>query len=478
MNNLSHLVSQKKVSQVRQFCNQTPLTEVVEIVSKFDPYTRVLFLRMLDTETAGEIFSFFPIEIQKDIINLLPDQQMTQLLDELYTDEIAELLEEMPEQVTKKILRNIDNDTRKKVNQLLSYSDNQIGAFMSVDIIYLNFKLTCGEALEKIRKYKDLAELVHYYYIVDEQKKLVGATTLEDIVFSDPEVPIASILFAVPSLSTSDDKEEAANIFAKNDFSVLPVVNSAERLIGMVTSDDIIEIIQEETTMDMYKLAGISSKEIDDSYIKRTVIQIVKSRIFWLIILMFGSTLSQYIIEYFTDLMQGDSAFKALGLSVYVSTIVSMIPVISGSAGNAGSQSATTIVRALSLDEIGNKSAFKKVLTKELLVGASVGSILMLFNFARLILYFTIKGELLDGTKPEGASLSSRDFVLILSAASSLSLLTVIVFSKILGATIPLLAQKFKRDPAVMSAPVLATLTDSVSTFIFFGITLIVFLLV
>ncbi|WP_434336720.1 magnesium transporter [Mesomycoplasma conjunctivae] len=479
MNVLYNLVINKQVNQVRNYTQEIPLQEVAEEVSKFNTFDRLLFFRMLDTETAGEIFSYFSLEIQEEIISGLPDHIMDQLLDELYIDEIADLIDEVPDNVAKRILHNIDSETRKKVNLLLRYSDDQIGSFMSVDIVYLNNDSTCKQALEKIRKYKDIAELVHYYYVVDSHKRLVGAVTLEDIVFSEPNLPISQILFVVPFLNTSDNKEVAASIFAKNDFSVLPVVNSANKLIGMVTSDDIIEIVQEEATSDMYKLAGISSKEIDDSYIKRSVLQIVKSRIFWLIILMFGSTLSQYIIQQFTDVIDNGQVFKALGLSTFISTIVSMIPVISGAAGNAGSQSATTIVRALSLNNIEGKSFFKKVLTKEISVGFLIGFTLMVFNFLRLIIYFLISGELFNNNPLSNNSLfSTRDYILIISLASSISLLLVIVFSKILGATIPLIAQRFNRDPAVMSAPVLATLTDSISTFIFFGITILVFLII
>ncbi|MDW2922030.1 magnesium transporter [Mesomycoplasma ovipneumoniae] len=476
---LIDLVNNKKINQVREYTNQKPLSEVAEEVSKFSQFQRLLFFRMLDTVTAGEIFTFFSPEIQSELVVSLPNEMMNQLLDELYADEIVELLDEVPDNVAKRILRNIDPDTRKRVNQLLQYNSNQIGSFMSVDIVYLSNELTCAQALEKIRKYKDISELVHYYYVVDSQKKIIGATTLEDIVFSDPNLNIEKIVFQVPFLVTTDKKEDAAEVFAKNDFSVLPVVNTAQRLIGMVTSDDIIDIVKEEATSDIYKLAGILPQEVEDSYLKTTIIQIVKSRVFWLIILMFGSTLSQFIIQKFTDAITENDSIKSIGLSSFITTIVSMIPVISGSAGNAGSQSATTIVRSISLKEINRSNFFSKVLLKEIGVGAVVGTVLMILNFLRLVIYFTLSGEIKNSQIPENSisNLTIRDYVLIISFASSFSLLTVIIFSKILGSIIPMIAKATKRDPAVMSAPILATVTDSISTLIFFGVTIIIFLL-
>ncbi len=308
---------------------------------------------------------------------------------------------------------------------------------------------------------------------------MIGAATLEDIVFSDPNLNIGKIVFQVPFLVTTDKKEDAAEVFAKNDFSVLPVVNTAQRLIGMVTSDDIIDIVKQEATSDIYKLAGILPQEVEDSYLKTTIIQIVKSRVFWLIILMFGSTLSQFIIQKFTDAISENDSIKSIGLSSFITTIVSMIPVISGSAGNAGSQSATTIVRSISLKEINRSNFFSKVLLKEIGVGAIVGTVLMVLNFIRLVIYFTLSGEIKNSEIPENSisNLTIRDYVLIISFASSFSLLTVIIFSKILGAIIPMIAKATKRDPAVMSAPILATVTDSISTLIFFGVTIIIFLL-
>lgn len=195
---------------------------------------------------------------------------------------------------------------------------------------------------------------------------------------------------------------------------------------------------------------------------------------------MFGSTLSQFIIQEFTNAISQNNAIKSIGLASFITTIVSMIPVISGSAGNAGSQSATTIVRAISLKEVDKTNFFKKVFFKEISVGLIIGTILMILNFLRLVVYFALTGDIKNVNIPDNSisNLTIRDYILIISAASSISLLVVIIFSKILGAIIPMIAKSIRRDPAVMSAPILATVTDSISTLIFFGITIVVFLLI
>ncbi|CRH24621.1 magnesium transporter [Chlamydia trachomatis] len=277
---LLELIRKKDLNGVRQYSNQVTAAQLAEEVSHFSLYERSMFFRMLTTETAAEVFSYFASDIQEELIAGLPDEQMNALLEELYTDEIADLIEEVPDNVANKILKNIDKNTRNIVNLLLKYTDEQIGSIMSVDIVYLDENLSSKQALDKIRTYKDEAELVHYYYVVNHQKHIIGAITLEDIVFSDQNELVKDICFATPIVKTTDLKEKVAHYFAENDFSVLPVVNSKERLVGMITADDIIDIVQEEATEDMYKLAGISSKKIDDSYIKTTVLQIVKSRIF------------------------------------------------------------------------------------------------------------------------------------------------------------------------------------------------------
>ncbi|UWD34419.1 magnesium transporter [Mesomycoplasma molare] len=476
-------IEKKDINWIRNYSKNTPIVQMAEEVEKLEKFDRVIFFRLLNTEISEEIFSHLSIDIQEDLIHNFSQEMVSEIVDELYTDEIADLIEEVPQNLSQKILKNIDPETRKALNRILRYTEEQIGSVMSVDIISLKENWTAQQAIEYIRNKKNDVELTHYYYIVNKNQKLVGALTLEDIVFSKSSYQLKDIMFAVPYVYTTDSKENVANIFAEHDMSVIPVMNSSNKLVGMVTSDDIIDIFQEEATEDIYRMAGISSKNIEEEYLKTKILTIVKSRIFWLIILMLGSTLSQIVIQLFTDSLEKNITLKSLGLGIFVSTIVSIIPVISGSAGNAGSQSATTITRSLSLGEIEKKGFLRKVFFKELNVGIIIGIILMLINFARLIIYFMatrdiFSTELLSISNNQTTKLPKYAYILIISAAASLSMFLVIVFSKILGSVIPLLAARMGKDPAVMSAPILATLTDATSTFIFFGITILIFLLI
>ncbi|WGI36813.1 magnesium transporter [Mesomycoplasma lagogenitalium] len=475
-------LEKKDINWVRDFSKSIPISQIADEVEKLSIVNRVLFFRMLNTDVAGEIFSSLEMEVQENLIKNFSDEMVEQILDELYTDEIADLIEEIPSNLSQRVLKNIDPERRTAVNKILKYKEDQIGSIMSVDIISLKENWTAQQAIEYIRNKKDDVELTHYYYIVNKNKKLVGALTLEDIVFSKDNLQLKEIMFAVPCVYTTDLKEDVANVFAENDMSVIPVMNSSNRLIGMVTSDDIIDIVQEEGTEDMYKMAGINSEDLEEQYLKTSILKIVKSRIFWLIVLMFGSTLSQVIIQIFTDYLEHSNSLKSLGMGIFISTIISIIPVISGSAGNAGSQSATTITRALSLGEIKKRGYMKKVFFKELNISMVIGSILMLINFIRLICYFMISRDLFNTSfiEYEGqiTKLPKYAYILIISAAASISMFLVIVFSKILGSVIPLLAARIGKDPAVMSAPVLATLTDATSTLIFFGITILIFLVI
>lgn len=472
-------IKDKNIDLIRRYSANTPIFQIASDLELLEDKEQVIFFRMLNADISGEVFAFLDADVKQRLITNFTDKMISQVLEELYTDEIADLLEEVPSNVAKRILKNADKETRNSVNNLLNYDDDTVGSIMSVDIIKINSNKNCNQALQKIRKKKNEAELVHYYYVVNpNNSQLIGAVTLEDIVFADDNTNIKEITFPVPSVRTQDTKESAAKVFADNDLSIIPVIDSSSRVVGMLTSDDIIDVIQDEATEDFYKMAGINSDSIiDKDYVKTSVMKLVRSRIFWLCILMLGSTLSQIVIEQFTGVLENNTEIKKIGLSVMISTIVSIIPVIAGAAGNAGSQSATTITRALSLGEI-DKKYYMKAIKKEVSVGFVVGIILMLINFLRLILYFSISGDLFNSTTLSSVHhITKAESIWIISFAASFAMFLVIIFSKFLGSVIPLLASKFGKDPAVMSSPILATLTDATSTFIFFGITILVFIL-
>ncbi|WP_406613503.1 magnesium transporter [Mycoplasma corogypsi] len=460
---LKELVWNKSVKNIRELEDEYPKADFAETLEELDSYEQLYILRVLKTDTAAEVFSYLEDDTKAKLASSFSEEWGTKILQELQSDELADILEDLPANITRRILAETNEDKRSKINAILQYSDDQVGSMMSVDISIIQASWTTKKALKEIRHdYRQNKEFSHNFYVVDEQGRLLGDITLEELVFNDEDQIIDELYNVVTSVHPYDNKLHAAQIFSDHDRSTVAVVNKDNFLIGMITSDDVIDVIQEQATEDMYKMAGINPEAAEESYLKTKIWQIVKSRTVWLIILMLSATISQYIIQAFTEL--SEHFIQGLGVAISTSIIVALIPIISGSAGNAGSQSSTTITRASALGEIEKQDIWRVVL-KEMSIGAIIGSIMFAVNVVRLYIYFSIPG--FRGLPYEEASWTSITFIIL---ASSLSLLIVVVFAKFLGTMIPLVAIRFKKDPAVMSAPILATLSDALSTLIFFGL--------
>lgn len=468
---LLNIINNKNINEIRQYVNNTPIADVAYELEDASASDIFFLLRVIGTEDAAELFSYFDAQIQQEIVEKILESDNTQILDILQTDELADLLEEMPALIAKRILEITPKEKRNIINMILNYKDDEVGSITAVDIVLLKESSFCKNGLNKIKRLyeRQNAELSHYFFVVNDEKQLVGGALLEDIVFAEEGTRINEVMFPVASVKTTDKIEYASQVFAEHDMSSIPVVDKHNFVVGMITSDDIIDAINEAATEDIYKMAAISDKESEKEYLKKSNWSIVKSRVFWLILLLIGSTLSQLIIEKFTGLAQAKLQYTTITSVITTAIITGMVPVISGSAGNAGSQSATTIMRAYALGEIEN-SDFKKAIAKEFNVSLVTGAILFAVNFLRLIIYFlsTSYTKMLESPMP----------FIIIALVSSLSLFIVIIFSKFLGTIIPIIAIKLKRDPAVMSAPLLSTMTDAISTLIFFGITLAILLLI
>ncbi|WP_022934578.1 magnesium transporter [Mesomycoplasma moatsii] len=458
---IKKMIVEKDLYSIRKFVDDTPIEKVVEELEELNDLEVSLFFRFLRTEKASELFSHLTEEQQHTIIQNLTKKEIADFINELYSDEIADVLEVLPPEMAKTILLTVDKETRAKVNQILQFSDDEVGSVMSVDIISLNLNLTNKEALELIKRKREESEIGQFYYIVDDKNRLQGFTTLEELVFSQKDTPISNKMKSIISVKTKQLKSEAANIFASADYSTLPVVDDNGVLIGMLTSNDVIDIIQDEASEDIYKAAGISFEaQSTTSYLKTTIISIVKSRIFWLLILMIGSTLSQLIIQSLNQILENKLDQLKIAGATISSVLVALIPVTSATSGNAGSQSTSTLTRAASLGEL-KKDRMKEVIIKETTVGLVLGLILAIANFIRLLIYYmAYNGILFKETK----------FLILISIVSSISLLISIILSKLLGSVILTIALKTKRDPAVMSAPLITTIIDALSTLIFFGL--------
>lgn len=457
---IKKLLVEKDLASIRKYVEQTPFNEIVLELEELNDLEVALFFRCLKTETSSELFSYLNEEQQQSIIQNLTKQEIADFINELYTDEIADVLEALPPDMAKTILLTVDKNTRFKVNQILQFDDEEVGSVMSVDIIALKSNMTNKEALELIKKKREESEIGQFYYVVDLKNKLQGCTTLEDIVFSPKEDLVSKKMTQVKSVKTKQLKAEAANIFSSEDYATLPVVDDNDILMGMLTSNDVIDIIKDEASEDIYKAAGINyENQPTSSYLKTSVLSIVKSRIFWLIILMIGSTLSQLIIQVFNEKFEESlkNVGELTGIAIS-SALIALIPVTSATSGNAGSQSTSTLTRASALGELKD-AKMNKIILKEFSVGAVLGSILSLVNFVRLVIYYLAYDALL---------IHHYKFILIISLISSISLLISITLSKTFGAAILAITIKTKKDPAVMSAPLITTIIDALSTLIFF----------
>lgn len=461
---LRDIIKEKDIQKLRDFADEYPDATIAKILNKMLVEEQLTFLRMLKTSEAAEIFSYLDDEVQTKLAQCFTEEWGMKLLQELQSDELVDVLEELPANVTSKILASTPNEKRIEINKLLRYDENQVGSFMSIDLSTIKNTYTCEQALNKIRRdyNKSKAELMHFYFVVSDTNKLLGALTLEDITFADPNALIDDIYYSIASISTYDDREHAAKVFSEHDLSVLPVVNREGFLVGMITSDDVIDVIQDSASEDIYKMAGMNPKEIiENTYLKTSVGKIIKSRIFWLIALLVIASFTQIIIDVFLRFFvkKVEPSFISNKNIVMMISITSLVPILNNITSNSGTQSNISITRAITINEI-EKKHISKIIAKELLISTIIGLILGILNFARLSMYYGISKELINET---------RKYLIIISF-SSLAIFISIILSNLLSILFPLLAFKMKKDPSSISISVVNTLTDILTTSIALGI--------
>ena len=448
---LKQAIKKKDVAKIRSITKDSPLADIADNLEKLSSEDISMYFYLLKSEFQSDVFSHLEPEYQKQLVDVFTDQQMKDIVGEMYASKIADLIEEVSEDLSDRIFKSTDDETKIAINKILKYSEDQTGHIMNVDIVLLKQSQTIEKSISIIKEARKDSRLAHFFFVTDSKGKLVGHIALEDLLFGKKSSKISSITKPSASVKTTTDKEAAALQFANYDMSVLPVVNSVNQVVGMITADEMIDVVTEEATEDIQKMAGIETND-DTPYSKIKIWSIFKSRTLWLMLLMLSATISQIVLDSF----QGYSTkFTTI---VFTTAIVAILPVISGAAGNAGSQSSTTIIRALATGDISPKQ-YLKVLWKEFRVAVLIGLSLGIVNFVRLIIYYSAKGTF------------DKDYI-FLSLAASLSLFAVIVLAKVVGGTLPLIAKKMKLDPAVMAAPLLTTLIDALSTMIFFGISI------
>ena len=436
---LSLLIEEKKFVELRALAEALPPPDLAELFSLVDEKYCTLLYRILPKELAAETFAWFEPEVQLRLIQSFTDKELSFMLDELYIDDTVELIEEMPAMVVKRILNHSSAEDREVINRILNYPKDSVGSLMTTEYVRFSRNMTVKEALSHIRKVAIDKETIYTCYVTDNNKRLLGIVTAKRLLLADPETVLEDIMDEnVIYLHTRDDREEAAMVFDKYGFIAMPVVDSEDRLVGIVTIDDAIDVIKEESEEDFAKMAAITPTETP--YLKTGVFSIWKSRIPWLLILMISSTLSSMILTGF------ESALPAV--------LVLFIPMIMGTGGNSGGQSSVTVTRSISLSEVDFSDLFR-VFWKEVRVGALCALSLGVATFAKVMLI-------------DGLLLGNEAITLTVALTVALSLSVTIILAKIIGATLPLLAEKIGLDPAVMASPLITTLVDAISLIVYF----------
>lgn len=433
---VKELLKEKKFNQLKLKLKEMKSADISAILDELDDKESVVkVFRILSKEKAGMTFSYMESDMREKLIQDLTDTELKNVVDELFMDDTVDLIEEMPSNVVTRILKAVDKKDRKVINELLKYPEDSAGSIMTTEFVDLKETMTVEQALQRIREKGVDSETIYTTYVLDSSRKLVGLINIKDILLAKPDTIIKNIMETnIISVNTTEDQEEVAKKFDKYDFFALPVVDQESRLVGIVTVDDAINVIQDEVSEDFEKMAAITPNE--DGYFETSVFKHAKSRIVWLLILMLSAAITGGIITEYEE------AFAAVPI------LVSFIPMIMGTGGNCGSQSSTLIIRGLATDEIKLKDVFK-ALWKEVRVALVVGVALSIVNGIRIMIQY-----------------QNMQLAVVLG----LTLIATVCLAKALGCLLPLLAKKLKLDPAIMAAPLITTLVDIFSILVYFQI--------
>lgn len=424
--------------------NEADIAEVLEELQEELPTQEFIrVFRLLPKDIAADVFAHLPVEIEQYIINSLTDKETTNIIENMFADDAADLMEEMPASVVRRILALASDETRNDINHLLKYPEDSAGSIMTVEFADLKENITVKQALERIRTIGIDKETINTCYVLDLQRHLVGSVTLRTLLLGNPDAIVSDIMDEnVITVSTLDDQETVARQFQKYDFMAMPVVDSENRLVGIITVDDILEIIEEEATEDMEKMAAILPS--DKSYFRTGIFETFKSRIPWLLILMISATITGTIIDSFEAKLAG------------ITGLVAFIPMLMDTGGNSGGQASVTIIRAISLNEVEFKDIFK-VIWKEIRVAVLCGLTLAVVNFIRVL----IMNALGTGITHEA---------IMVNVTVCITLCITVMCAKLVGCILPILANQLGFDPAVMASPFITTIVDAISLVLFLKI--------
>ena len=424
----------KELKELLSDANESDVAEVLDELSKED--LAVVF-RLLKKDEAVDIFSYMDSDTQEKLIETLSDKEVAGIVSKLYIDDAADLIDELPANLVNKVLQNASPIKRKAINEILKYPEDSAGSIMTVEYVDIKSGMTVKDCFDRIRKIGLNKETVYILYVVDTNRSLIGVTTVKELLMHDYETKINDFMEEnVISVTTNEDKEEVAKMFDKYDFLALPVVDNENRLVGIVTVDDAMDVMSEENEEDFEKMAAMAPSE--DDYLKEPVLVQYKNRIVWLLVLMLSSIVTGKIITNY------ENAFAAVPL------LVSFIPMLMDTGGNCGSQASTMVIRALATDELEPKDIFK-ALWKEARIGVLCGATLGLVNGLRIYIQYGNGG---------------------IALVIGITLFVTAVLSKSLGCILPMLAKACKLDPAYMASPLITTIVDAGSLAIYFNIAL------
>lgn len=433
---LNELLEERHFRKLRETIAEMNEVDIAEFIEELEAEKKVLVYRMLPKELAADVFSFLEVDDQEHIINSITDYELGKIVEDLYVDDAVDMLEELPAIVVKRVLQNATPQTRNLINQFLQYPENSAGSIMTAEYIGLKRNMTVEQAFAYIRENGIDKETIYTCFVTDSKRCLQGVVTVKDLLMNPYNTIIKDIMDEnIICAVTTEDREDVVETFNKYDLLCLPVVDHEDRLVGIVTVDDVVEVMEQEATEDFEKMAAMLPSE--KPYLRTGVLEIAKNRIPWLIVLMFTSILSGSI------LMAHREAMEVFPL------LLSFVPMLMDTSGNCGNQSSTMVIRGMSVGEIELKDVLR-VVWKEFWVGLLCGAVLAAVNFVRLLIQYPGRWTL--------------NLVLVVS------LMLAIVLAKIIGCILPMLAEKMKLDPAIMAAPLITTIVDASSLLIYFQV--------
>ncbi len=447
---LSYYFENRKFADLRMtLIDMEPFDIATFMEENLDEKEELMFFRLLPKDRASDVFVEIDTDTQERLIKAFTDKELKAVVDDMFLDDTVDIIEEMPANVVKRILKSADPENRKQINALLEYPDDSAGSIMTTEYISLSASMTVEAAFDKIRATGINKEIIYTCYVTNKRKVLIGVTTVKSLLLADKQDLIENIMdTSVVTVETTEDKEEVAKKLSDYDFLALPVVDKEGCLVGIFTVDDAVDVIEEEATEDIHKMAAIVPSE--KPYLRQSIFSIWKSRIPWLLILLVTSTFTSLILSGYEEKL------SIIGSGV----LLAFVPMLMGSAGNAGNQTSVTIIRALATDEVSFRDIFKIIL-KEMLVALLVGVTLAVVCF--------LKVRFLDALYNPNIT---TEYALVISGISALS----IALAKLVGCLLPLLAKQCRLDPAVVASPLMTTIVDALTLIIYCSISIAIFL--